>query len=55
MGNRTTDKTGNHTRLFEPSALTLRAVRAAKDGGTISKIRIEIQWDLTQRWDKVSY
>jgi dihydroflavonol-4-reductase len=33
----------------------LRAVRATKDGGTISKIHIEIQWDLTQRWDKVSY
>jgi hypothetical protein len=32
-----------------------RAVRAAKDGGTISKIHIEIQWDVTQWWDTPSY
>jgi hypothetical protein len=29
--------------------------RVIKIGGTIVKIRIEIQWDVKQEWDTTSY
>jgi hypothetical protein len=29
--------------------------KTAKNGGTISKISLGIQWDVTQKWDTTSY
>jgi hypothetical protein len=41
--------------LLGVTEMLSRYSRAELDGGTISKIHIEIQWDLAQRWDSISY
>jgi hypothetical protein len=42
---------------YEMSAYTFKAdmARVIKIGGTIVKIRIEIQWDVKREWDTTSY